>query len=727
MRSRSALPGAICLMLLTASTPAAAALIDESCTAGTGPRLPHPVLFVTQVPIPADFATIGSTFANHEAGISTTGRGGDLYIRYEDGTLCNLTRQAGLGSASGFQGASAIAVRDPSVHWNARRALFSMAVGAPERQYEVTSHVWQIYEIIGLERGKRLRVRKVPHQPARYNNVSPIYAPDGRILFTSDRPRDGRRHLYPQLDEYESTPTVTGLWSLERGTGKLALLDHAPSGDFTPIVDSFGRVLFTRWDHLQRDQQADADADAMGYDNGTFDYADESAGAERLPRREEVFPEPRSEREDLLDGTNLNGLRFNHFFPWQINLDGTEAETLNHVGRHELHDYFDRVFNDDPGLDEFIDEVSGRVNPRSIESFFQIAEDPVRRGVYFGVDTPEFGTHASGRIVRTTAPPRRTADRMKVAYITDPAGADGHYREPLPLADGTLVAAHTFERRDAANEGSRAAPVPRYRFRLRKLVRDPSGGPWRPGAALTPGIERRVRYWDPDVLVTYDGPLWELSPVEVRPRTRPTPRTSRLPQPEAGIFADEGVGVAGFQRDLRRRGLALVVSRDVTTRDAADRQQPFNLKVAGSQTQTTGDGGILYEVAYLQFFQADQVRGLGGRESPSPGRRVLARPMHPPAATNPPAPQGPPGGVTLAADGSMAALVPARRAMSWQLTDAGGEPVVRERYWLTFQPGEIRVCASCHGVNTLDQAGAPPPDQPPEALRALLRHWKSHR
>ena len=51
-------------------------------------------------------------------------------------------------------------------------------------------------------------------------------------------------------------------------------------------------------------------------------------------------------------------------------------------------------------------------------------------------------------------------------------------------------------------------------------------------------------------------------------------------------------------------------------------------------------------------------------------------------------------------------------------------PVVRERYWLTFQPGEIRVCASCHGVNSKDQANAPVPTNPPEALRDFLRYWK---
>jgi hypothetical protein len=29
-------------------------------------------------------------------------------------------------------------------------------------------------------------------------------------------------------------------------------MDDSPSGDMTPIVDSFGRVVFVRWDHLER-------------------------------------------------------------------------------------------------------------------------------------------------------------------------------------------------------------------------------------------------------------------------------------------------------------------------------------------------------------------------------------------------------------------------------------------------------------------------------------------
>ena len=48
---------------------------------------------------------------------------------------------------------------------------------------------------------------------------------------------------------------------------------------------------------------------------------------------------------------------------------------------------------------------------------------------------------------------------------------------------------------------------------------------------------------------------------------------------------------------------------------------------------------------------------------------------------------------------------------------------MRERYWLTFQPGEIRVCTNCHGVNTHDVFGGPIPSNEPAALRELVKWW----
>jgi hypothetical protein len=46
-----------------------------------GPLLPNPILFVTQVPNPADFTTIGSVFGNHRGAMDSAPRGGDLWIR----------------------------------------------------------------------------------------------------------------------------------------------------------------------------------------------------------------------------------------------------------------------------------------------------------------------------------------------------------------------------------------------------------------------------------------------------------------------------------------------------------------------------------------------------------------------------------------------------------------------------------------------------------------------
>ena len=730
--------------LVALAMVAAFAVAPPISATGGPPTTPFPILFVTQFPIAADFATIGSTFANHRAGTNRVGRGGDLYIRYPDGTLRNLTAEAGYGSTGIHQGTDAIAVRDPHVHWSGTRALFSMAVGAPPAQFVWTDETWQLYEVTGLGPGDPISITLVPNQPEGYDNITPVYGSDGRIVFTSNRPRNGAVHLHPQLDEYESTATNTGLWSLDPATGDLRLLQHAPSGSFTPIVDSYGRVIFTRWDHLQRDQQADADALAEQQGNpapnGTFNYSDETVGATALPVRDELFPEPRAARTDLLagmtvQGHQVRGFAINHFFPWQINQDGSAEETLLHVGRHDLHDYFDRSLDGDPNIIEFIDSVSGRNNPNPIRNMFQLEEDPTVAGRFWGVDAPEFSTHASGQVVAVDGQPALPPDEIIVDYVThrdtvtvvedgDPVPPDhsGHYRDPLPLTDGQLVAAHTPETRAAGNDGTRSEPDPRYDFRLRTLELAANGS-MEAAVALTAGIVKEVTYWDPDVLVHYDGPFWELSPVEVKPRPMP-PLTaeSSLEPPEAQIFAEEGVDELQLRAQLAADGLALIVSRNVTTRDSDDRQQPFNLSVPGGVT-TTGTGGEIYDLAHLQILQGDLIRGMGGAGDPSPGRRVLAQLLHDPAVDNPPNPGGPPSSVAVALDGSVAAFVPAHRAMAWQLTSDDGTPVIRERYWISFQPGEIRLCTSCHGLSSTDQAGGDDPQNPPEALRVLLRHW----
>jgi hypothetical protein len=727
-------------LILAISLAASASFAAEPRTESVA--IPNPIMFVGQVPVPGDFTTVASTFGNHLGHQSSAPRGGDLFILYPSGTLKNVTRTAGFGNA-GFQGATSIAVREPSVHWSGTKALFSMVIGAPTQQFQVKTFFWQIYEVTNLGENQTPVITKVANQPANFNNISPIYGTDDRILFTSDRPRSGEAHHYPQLDEYEEAPTVTGIWSLNRLNGDLRLLNHAPSGAFTPSIDSFGRLLFTRWDHLQRDQQAEADEENP-FEYGTFDFSDESAGALKLNQRVEVFPEPRASA--VPPGSNLVGLNINHFFPWQMNEDGTSEETLNHIGRHELHNFFAKSFTDDTAVIDFGYFDGIRFNTNQAENTFQLREDPVTPGRYYAIDAVEFDSHASGQILSFFAPPSKHADQIQINYITPrstkffndpPAPADhsGHYRDPLPLSNGTLLAVHTAETRADTNIGTGTSPLSRYDFRVKPMAVQQNGF-YTPGTALTAGIQASITYWSPDNLIQWTGTLWELSPVEIRARPIPAKATTPLEQPELNAFTQAGVDVEQFRQYMIENNLALMVTRDVTTRDKADKQQPFNLRVPGGVSRVVNPAQKVYDVARLQLYQADQVRGIGSTPHPSnpalvsggrQGRRVLARDMHDPAAiaANPPATVTPQGNVQVALDGSLAAFVPARRAMSWQLNDPNHTGVLRERYWITFQPGEVRVCGSCHGANSKTQMNQDPPTNTPSALTALLQFWKS--
>ena len=371
----------------------------------------------------------------------------------------------------------------------------------------------------------------------------------------------------------------------------------------------------------------------------------------------------------------------------------------------------------------------------------QIRESATQPGRYVAIDAPEFGTHAAGQLISIDAQPELAAAQMQVLYTTTrasfgiyapgdepPADFSGRYRDPVVLANGSLMAAHTAQGYYAANLGTRANPDPNYDFRIHRLVAG-GGGALVAGAALTAGISvSGLNFWDPDVLVTYNGPMWELYPVEVVARSAPPAVTAAgFGAPERQSFNQEGVNISSMRGFLRQRELGLLVTRNATSRDALDEQQPYNLRVPGGvQTIATGSVGQVYDIAHFQFFQGDQIRGIGGSESPNAGRRVIAQFLHDATAVawNPPHPGGPQASQPIAADGSVAAFVPTRRALSWQALAPDGEAIVRERYWVTFQPGEIRACDGCHGATPENQAGAPAPDNAPSALEDLLSHWK---
>src|SRR5262249_31137567 len=155
--------------------------------------LTNPILFVTQVQLPAErngnvsntLVTTVSLFGNHLPDPAHAGRGGDLWLMTTNLGLVNLTRKAGLGT-SGAQDGIGIAVRDPAVHWSGKRALFSMVVGAPTGTNDATPFFWQLYEVTNLDAviadtNVTPAIQIVSNQPPNYNNINPTYGTDGRI------------------------------------------------------------------------------------------------------------------------------------------------------------------------------------------------------------------------------------------------------------------------------------------------------------------------------------------------------------------------------------------------------------------------------------------------------------------------------------------------------------------------------------------------------------------
>ncbi|HMV69616.1 MAG TPA: hypothetical protein PKA64_22430, partial [Myxococcota bacterium] len=639
---------------------------DDPCGFPSG----HAILFTTSIAIPEDFGTRVATFGNHRGSPHYAGRGGDLYVRYPDGSLRDLTAEAGLGLPlpNGDEDPErSIAAREPSVHWSGERALVSLAVGGDGPGWTSTPRTWQVYEVTGLCPGQPVSLRRVP-LPEDYNHVAPFYLSDGRVGFVSDMPPTGPadRHLYPLRDEYEGNPIPSGVWVADPTSGASHLLDHAPSGAFSPFVDTFGRIIFSRWDHLKRDQQLADDP------RPTFDWPDET-GAGPVARPgvlfDEVFPElqPTVQQGWIASGrlpadfaSHYSPNDFNHFFPWMMRQDGAEEETLDHVGRHELGgSYAFASRPDDPQLGEDFRRFAADPATSVLTDRFglhHLAEDPTHPGRYYGTIAGEFDAKSGGQLVYLDGAPDMNPDDMRLVFVTHPdtrapvystdgpkPGRTGLYRDPLPLADGGLIAVATppvgpSSEADAAWRGSTTA-ASAYAWRLRRMEVGPDGY-LRLGEPLTPGITKTVRFWygGTNTQRTFSGTMWELDPVELVRRPPPPDTRAEVAPVEAGVIAAAGVDVEELRGWLADRDLALIVSRDVTQRDHHDLQQPYNLRVPGgveSLGPACGPGCRIYDVTHLQVFEARYVRGLDwsfhpddpgfdpATFRPTSGRRVL--------------------------------------------------------------------------------------------------------
>ena len=241
--------------LLSAGVPRPAAAAPDAT--------PFPILFVTQVPDPG-------RLHDHRLDVRQPPTAMDS-VAARRRPLDPLSRRHAQepdarARATASRAASRARTRSPCASrpctGAGTKALFSMVIGAPPQQYQYATRLLADLRGHRPRRGRHAGHHQGPEpagelQQRRARSTAPTTA-------SSSRPT--ARATAQRISTRSSTSTRRRRRSPASGasnpaTGDLRLLNHSPSGAFTPIVDSFGRVIFTRWDHLQRDQQADADAD----------------------------------------------------------------------------------------------------------------------------------------------------------------------------------------------------------------------------------------------------------------------------------------------------------------------------------------------------------------------------------------------------------------------------------------------------------------------------------
>ena len=163
--------------------------------------------------------------------------GGALY-------LCRLTPDG--PKLTKLVDSSAGQILDCALSYDGREVLFSWKKGAREYQAqfdrslapdENPDHMYKIYRMNVDGTGLTCLT------DGTCNNFNPCWLPDGDIAFLSDR---------KSAFAYCFTTTSPVLYRMDRDGNNVKRLSANYLNDFTPSVDAEGRILFTRWEYVDR-------------------------------------------------------------------------------------------------------------------------------------------------------------------------------------------------------------------------------------------------------------------------------------------------------------------------------------------------------------------------------------------------------------------------------------------------------------------------------------------
>jgi hypothetical protein len=155
--------------------------------------------------------------------------GGGLFVLPAPGESMACRRLAGQEPGAG-------SYQHPEVSHDGRRVLFAYCALDSRRPYARYYHLYELPADGG-------RPRRLTDGP--YDDFSPRYLPDGRIVFVSTRRGGFHRCGSPGCPVY--TLTVANA----DGSG-IRLLSYHETQEWDPAVLHDGRILYTRWDYVDR-------------------------------------------------------------------------------------------------------------------------------------------------------------------------------------------------------------------------------------------------------------------------------------------------------------------------------------------------------------------------------------------------------------------------------------------------------------------------------------------
>ena len=120
--------------------------------------------------------------------------------------------------------------RDPDISWDGRRVLFA---------HKADKEAWTSIHEIGAD-GRNLRRLTGPKG---YHDITPCYLPDGRIAFTSTRPK-GRVPCF--------NSGVDTLHTMAPDGGEIRSISSNNVTEFDPSVLPDGRIIYGRWEYVDK-------------------------------------------------------------------------------------------------------------------------------------------------------------------------------------------------------------------------------------------------------------------------------------------------------------------------------------------------------------------------------------------------------------------------------------------------------------------------------------------